>query len=169
MRDPASGIDPKSEVEIEDTCRFLRGYMKSKTWRADPDVFACYCRRGIEEILASSLEDWVKNLAVYALLEQTKKRRGKGKPTRFYRNMAIGMAAIRLVLQHGYRRTRNDATEGDSASSIIHHALRRLGEKNLSEKSINMIIADYGVPADAAEAQGALFCVLAERPEIIGD
>jgi hypothetical protein len=167
MRDPAPHFD--NEAAIEETCRFLQGYMKSQTWRADPDVFACYCRRGIEGILASSLEDWVKNLAVYALLEQTKKRRGKGQPTRFYRNMAIGLAAIRLVLQHGYRRTRNEATEGDSASSIIHEALRRLGEKNLSEKSINMVIADCGVPEDAADAQGKLFYVLAERPEIIGD
>jgi hypothetical protein len=139
MRDPASGIDSKCEAEIEDTCRFLERYMP---WRDDDDVyadgFASDMRVAAAEVEASNLPPWVKNFAVVALLErQTKKRRGR--PKQSTRDHAIREAAIKLVMG-GYKSTRNDTTLRDSASSIIHQAMRRLGEK-LSEKSINAIVA----------------------------
>jgi hypothetical protein len=134
MRDPVF-IDPDEAA----TYRFLKGYVQSESWKADPDGSACDMRAAIDEVEASNLPEWAKNLAILALLEQTRKRRGK--PTRGYRDMAIRLAAIRLVLQ-GYRPTRNDVTiDTESAASIIHRALQRLGER-LSEKSINTIVAN---------------------------
>jgi hypothetical protein len=126
------------EADIEDTCRFFKGYMQSKSWKADPDASASDNSAAIDEVKASNLPDWAKTFAVLALLEQAKKRRGK--PKRSFRNMAIELAAMRLVLR-GYMATRNDETrDKDSASSIIHQALHRLGGK-MSEKSINAVIA----------------------------
>ena len=131
MRDP-------TEAAIEETCRDLKSYTQSESWRADTDVFASSSRAAIDEVEESNLPDWAKNYAIVALLEQTKKRRHK--PTRSYRDHAIQNVAIKLVMQ-GYKPTRNDVTrDKDSASSIICQALRRLGEK-LSEKSINAIVA----------------------------
>jgi hypothetical protein len=142
MRDPASHFHAQSEVAVEDICGYLKRYMQSEWWKADPDGLACDMRTAIDEVELSNLPDWAKNFAVFALLEQTKKRRGK--PTRHHRDMAIEMAAIRLVLQ-GYTPTRNEASRNRaSASSIIREALRRLGE-NLSEKSINLIVAKSDV------------------------
>jgi hypothetical protein len=143
MRDPASRPDP-AEAAIEDTCRFLESRMESEYWRADPDGFACDMHATADEIRLSNLPDYAKHYAIFAVLEQTKKRRGK--PTRSHRDHAIRNVAIKLVMQ-GYKPTRNDVTRGkDSASSIICQALRRLGEK-LSEKSINAIVAK--IPADS--------------------
>ena len=131
MRDPA-------ETAIEDTCRFLERHMQSESWMADPDIRASDMRATADEIEASNLPDYAKHYAIFAVLEQTKKRRGK--PTRSHRDDAIRRVAIKLVMQ-GYKPTRNDVTrDKDSASSIICQALRRLGEK-LSEKSINAIVA----------------------------
>jgi hypothetical protein len=134
MREPVSRAD---EAAIEDTCRFLEGYMP---WKADPDGLAGDNRAAIEEVGASNLPDWAKGSAILALLEQREKRRGR--PKQGYRDMAIQLAAMRLVVR-GYMPTRNDATfDRASASSIIHEALQRLGEMGPSEKSINAIIAD---------------------------
>jgi len=131
MRDPA-------ETAIEDTCRFLERHMQSESWMADPDIRASDMRATADEIEASNLPDYAKHYAIFAVLEATKKRRGK--PTRSHRDDAIRRVAIKLVMQ-GYKPTRNDVTrDKDSASSIICQALRRLGEK-LSEKSINAIVA----------------------------
>jgi hypothetical protein len=139
MRDPASR-DPKSEAVIEDTCRFLE---RHKPW-TEVDGFACYMSAAADEVEASNMPDWAKNFAVVALLKrQTEKRRGR--PKQSARDHAIRDAAIKLVMG-GYRPTRNETTVRDSASSIIHHALRRLGEK-LSEKSINAIVAK--IPASS--------------------
>jgi hypothetical protein len=139
MRDPASHFDPQSD--IEDTCQFLEKHMQSESWKADPDGFACGNRAAVDAVEASNLDDWAKPFAILALLEQTRKRRGK--PTRHGRDHAIQLAAARLV-GRGYRPTRNDVTaDKESASSIIHRALQRLGEK-LSEKSINGIVAKVG-------------------------
>jgi hypothetical protein len=152
MRDPVSRIDP-AEAAIEDTCRFLKGYMQSETWKADPDGFACDSRAAIDEVKASNLPEWAKTFAVLALFEQTKKRRGK--PTRHYRNSALEKAAARLVMR-GYKPTRNEATRRDSASSIISEALRRL-EVNISEKQINAIVRNAGEFArDAARIRDVL-------------
>jgi hypothetical protein len=143
MRDPVPRIDPKSEAAIEDTCRYLERYIQAESWRADPDGFASDLRATIDEIERSDLEEWAKNFAIFALLERTKKRRGK--PTQRYRDRAIQEAAIRLVMR-GYKPTRNEATLRDSASSIIHQALRGLGE-TLQEKSINAIVGK--IPASS--------------------
>jgi hypothetical protein len=134
MRDPREPV----EADIEDTRRFLKGCMESETWKADPDGYASDMRATIAEVEVSNMPDWAKHYATFAVLEQTKKRRGK--PTRSHRDDAIRRVAIKLVMQ-GYKPTRNDVTrDKDSASSIICQALRRLGEK-LSEKSINAIVA----------------------------
>jgi len=136
MRDPVHRID-QVEADIEDTCRFLKGRMESETWKADPDGRASDMRAAIDEVEVSNLPDWAKTFAVSALLEQTKKRRGK--PKRSFRDHNILHAAYRLVTR-GYKPTRNDVTcDRDSAASIIHQALNRLGE-NLSEKSINAVL-----------------------------
>ncbi len=96
MRDPTT--DSKVEAAIEGTCQFLEGCMKSGSWKADRDGFASVMRETIKAIQRSNSPDWAKNHAVWALLEQTKKRSGKlGAPTRHYRDAAIGMAAMRLV------------------------------------------------------------------------
>jgi hypothetical protein len=145
MRDPAPRIDPKSESAIEDTCRFLKPYMQSELWRADSDGFAegfeCSMSTAATVMVkVSDLPDWAKRLAIEALLTQAKKRQ-RGQPRRRYRDQALERAAMRLVLQ-GYRATRNDVTlDKESASSIIHRSLQRLGEK-LSEKSVNGIVAN---------------------------
>jgi hypothetical protein len=111
---------------------------------ADADGFASDMRATIEEVEASNLPDWAKNFAIWALLEQTKKPRGKGRPTRRTRDNAIRSAARRLVVR-GYGPTRNEATyDRASASSIIHQALQRLGERRLEEKSINAIVMKFG-------------------------
>src|SRR5271169_3304617 len=131
MRDPGSRVEPQSEAAIEDTCRFLKDYMESESWKADPDGFAADMRATVGVVAASNMPKWAKNFAIWALLEQTKKRRAR-KPTRHVRNDAIRQAAFRLVTR-GYKPTRNDVTrDRDSAASIIHQALNRLGEK-LSE------------------------------------
>ena len=130
MRDPA-------ETAIEDTCRFLERHMQSESWMADPDIRASDMRATADEIEASNLPDYAKHYAIFAVLEQTKKRRGK--PTRSHRDDAIRRVAIKLVMQ-GYKPTRNDVTrDRASAASIIYEALRRLGEK-MSEKSINAVL-----------------------------
>jgi hypothetical protein len=140
MRDPVHRFN-QVEADIEDTCRFLKGRMESETWEADPDGRASDMRAVIDEVEVSNLPDWAKTFAVWALLKQTKKRRGK--PKRSRRDGAIQLAAARLV-GRGYKPTRNDVMRNrDSASSIIHQALQRLGEK-LSEKSINAIMAKVG-------------------------
>jgi len=141
MRDPVPRIDPV-EADIEDTRRFLKGFMEDELWNADSDDRADWMRAAIDHVLISNMPDWAKKLATEALLPQTKKR--EGKPKRSWRNRTIRDAAIRLVLR-GYRPTRNDATSDKaSAASIIHQALNRLGEK-MSEKSINAFVkgADY--------------------------
>jgi hypothetical protein len=133
MRDPVRRVDP-----IEETCRFLKGCMESESWRADPDGRAYDIHAAIDEVEASNLPDWAKTTAIFALLKLTKKRPAR-KPTRRNRDNAIREAAIKLVMR-GYKPTRNDVTrDRDSASSIIHQALRRLGEK-MSEKSINAVM-----------------------------
>jgi len=139
MRDPAR---VELEADIEDTRRFLKGYVESETWEADADWHASQMHSAIAEVEISNLPDWAKNSAILALLERAKKRR-PGKPTRSRRDGAIHLAAARLV-GRGYKPTRNDVMRNrDSASSIIHQALQRLGEK-LSEKSINAIMAKVG-------------------------
>ena len=143
MRDPVHRVDP-IEADIDDTRRFLKGCMESETWKADPDVRADWMRGTIYEVETSNLPDWAKKFAIEALLPQTKKRGGKGKPKRSWRDDAILHAAYRLVTR-GYKPTRNDVTrDRASAASIIYEALRRLGEK-MSEKSINAVVkgADY--------------------------
>jgi hypothetical protein len=141
MRGPAPRTDSQSDTAIADTYRFLERYMQSDSWKADPDGFACDNRAAIDEVEASKLPDWAKNFGISALLEQTKKRRGK--PTRRYRDVAIREAAMRLV-SRGYKPTRNDVTrDRDSASSVICQALGHLGEK-ISEKSINAVVMKYG-------------------------
>jgi hypothetical protein len=140
MRDPASRIDPKSEAAIEDTCRFLE---RHKPW-TEVDGLACDMRVAAEEVAASNMPEWAKNLAMLALFRGPVNK-PRGRPKQSARDHAIRDAAIKLVIG-GYRPTRNDATVRDSASSIIHHALRRLGEK-LSEKSINAIVVK--IPASS--------------------
>jgi hypothetical protein len=131
------------EADIEDTRRFLKRYVESETWKADPNGFAGDSRVAIEEVEVSNLPDWAKDFAILALWEQTKKRRAR-KPTRRVRDHAIREAASRLVITRGYKPTRNDVTrDAASAASIIHQALNRLGEK-LSEKSINAIVLEFG-------------------------
>jgi hypothetical protein len=143
MRDPVTRVDP----EIEETCRFLKGYMQSENWKADADGFAGDMRATIDAVEESNMPDWAKNFAVYALFQRTKKRRGK--PTRHYRNSVLERAAARLVTR-GYKPTRNEATRRDSASSIICEALHRLGEK-ITEKQINAIVCKAGdLARDAA-------------------
>jgi hypothetical protein len=138
MRDPVHRFD-RVEADIEDTRRFLKGYVESEAWKADPDGFAGDSRAAIAEVEVSNLPDWLKNLAFLALWEQTKKRRAR-KPTRRIRDSAIREAASRLVMTRGYKLTRNDVTrDRASAASIIHQTLNRLGEK-LSEKSINAVV-----------------------------
>jgi hypothetical protein len=153
MRDPAPRVDPEIEAVIEETRRFLEGYVKDESWKADADVFACDNRAAIDEVEASNLPDWAKNFAVYALFQQTKKR--PRKPTRHYRNSALEKAAARLV-SLGYKPTRNEATRRDSASSIIAEALRRLHMKP-SEKQINAIVRNAGdLARDAARIRDEL-------------
>jgi hypothetical protein len=101
MRDPATRADPDVEA-IEDTRRLLEPYVQDASWKADPDGFACDMRATIQEVEESNLADWAMNLAVWALFEQTKKRRSK--PTRSYRDMALQLAAARLVAR-GYMPT----------------------------------------------------------------
>lgn len=135
MRDPVSRAD---ETDIEDTCRFLERYMP---WNARADDSHPDSRMAIEEVAASNLPDWAKNLSIFALLKLKHRRKGRPGPPAG-RDMAIQLAAMRLV-SRGYKPTRNDATfDRASASSIIHEALQRLGETGPSEKSINGIIAD---------------------------
>jgi hypothetical protein len=140
MRDPVHRFD-QVEADIEDTRRFLKRYVESESWKADPDGRASDMHATIEEVEASNLSDWAKDFAISALLEQSKKRRAR-KPTRNYRDRAIREAASRLVMTQGYKLTRNDVTRHiASAASIIHQALNRLGEK-LSEKSINAVVLE---------------------------
>jgi len=141
MRDPATRFDPQVEAAIEETCQFLEHHMQSEFWKADPGGLAGEMGAAIEAVEGSDLPDWAKTLATWALLQQTKKRQGR--PKRTYRDHAIQKAAVRLVVRRGYRPTRNDQTRPRaSASSIIHHALHRLGEK-MTEKRINAVVGDY--------------------------
>ena len=141
MRDPAPGV---VEAAIEGTRRFLEGYVQSESWKADADGYACDLRATMDEIAESNMPDWAQHLALRVLFEQTKKRRVK--PTRSYRNMALELAAARLVLR-GYAPTRNDETRHrESASSIICKALDLLDVK-MREKQINSIVHDAGVLA----------------------
>jgi hypothetical protein len=144
MRDPVHRFDPvEVEADIVDTRRFLKDHVESESWNADPDGRASNMHATIDEVEASNLPDWAKDAALWALLEQTKKRPAR-KPTRHRRDHTIQEAAARLVITRGYKPTRNDVTRGTaSAASIIHQALDRLGEK-LSEKSINAIVTRGG-------------------------
>jgi hypothetical protein len=140
MRDPATRFDV--EAAIEDTRRFLEHYVQSESWKADSDNWHSPLRATAQEVKGSNLPDWAKTFARLALFEQMEKRRRPGKPKRNYRNIALGMAASRLVKQ-GYKPTRNDETRNRaSAASIIHKALRRLGEKT-TEKQINAVVLKY--------------------------
>ena len=91
MRDPREPV----EADIEDTRRFLKGCMESETWKADPDGYASDMRATIAEVEVSNMPDWAKHYATFAVLEQTKKRRGK--PTRSHRDDAIRRVAIKLI------------------------------------------------------------------------
>jgi hypothetical protein len=141
MRDPAPRVDSKVEAVIEDTRRFLEGYVQSESWKTDADGYACDLRATMGEIAESNMPDWAKNFAILVLFEQTKKRRKKPtRPTRHYRNMALELAAARLVMQ-GYKPTRNDETRHrESASSIICKALELLDVEIILEKQINAIV-----------------------------
>jgi hypothetical protein len=108
MRDPVHRFD-QVEADIEDTRRFLKRYVESESWKADPDGRASDMHATIEEVEASNLSDWAKDFAISALLEQSKKRRAR-KPTRNNRDRAIREAASRLVMTQGYKLTRNDVT-----------------------------------------------------------
>jgi hypothetical protein len=131
--DPTIRVDP-DEAAIEETRRLLEGYMPFKP---DPDGRACDMRATIDVVEGSDMPEWAKNLAIWALFQQTKKRRGK--PTMGGRDMAIQIAKRRLIAR-GYTPTRNDATrDRASASSIIHQALRRLGVR-MEEKRINAVV-----------------------------
>src|SRR5262249_54445758 len=144
---PDRHVDPV-EADIEDTRRFLKGCMESESWKADPDGRPAFLRATIDEVEACNLPDWEKNVCIWALLEQMKKRPAR-KPKRSFRDHAIREAASRLVITRGYKPTRNDATrDRDSAASIIHQALNRLGEK-MSEKSINAIVMRGGSPSSS--------------------
>jgi hypothetical protein len=158
MRDPVSRADPKpDDAAIEDTRRFLEHYMQSEPTKADSNRDPRWfdSEAAIDEVEASNLPDWAKNLAILALLEQTKKKR-RGRPKQSARDHAIQSAAIKLVMG-GYKPTRNDATfDRASASSIICEALQLLDEK-LSEKSINAIVAKIPASSFIKEKVGPVF------------
>jgi hypothetical protein len=139
MRDPATRIDPDVEAAVEETRRFLEPYVRSPTWAADPDGLASDMGAALEVIEnCEALPDWVRLFAWRAMHPQTKRR--SKKPTRRFRNMALRMAAARL-LARGYDWSRNDETRHvESASSIIHEALKRLGVKKMKEKQVTNIV-----------------------------
>jgi hypothetical protein len=146
MRDPATPIDLDLEAAIEEMRRFLQPFVNMDYWNADPPDGGAPIWAAIKEIAFSDLSNRAKNLAQEALFEQTKKRQSK--PTRQYRDNALQVAAGILVVQ-GYNPTRNDETDHrESASSIIHQALRRLGV-NMKEKHINAIVLKYPLPKPA--------------------
>jgi hypothetical protein len=127
---PNQDIEP-DEAAIEFTCQWLKCFVQSDHWEADParDLWPA-----IRLITTSNLPESTKSLAREMLSKSHSK-----KPTRQYRDRALGIAASLLVSQ-GYFPTRNDGTTlKESASSIICEALLRLGVK-MEEKTINNII-----------------------------
>ena len=145
MTSPAASI-PRPSASSTRRAIFLELFrQRGDAWAADPDGYASDLGAGLEQIENSSdLEDWVKTLAWKPFQDAMKKRRHK--PTRMNRDMALYLAAKRLVAEHGISRTRNDATrdrtDRQSAGSIICEALKRLGEP-LTEKQVNAIVLKY--------------------------
>ena len=138
MRDPTTSV----EMAIEEARCLLKGHMKSKSWKGDPDRMAFAMRETVRLVEESDMPDYAKRRATLALSEQAKKRPRK-KRTLHYRDMAIQLVAARLRAL-GYASTRNDATKDhDFASSIICKALRLLDDK-LSEKAVNAILGKSG-------------------------
>jgi hypothetical protein len=138
MRDPAARVN-HTEADIEETCEFLKRYMPWKK-AGEPDALVSYAQIAADEVEASNMPEWAKNVAIAALFRPAPKRRGRPRGSGG-RNMAINVAAIRLVTR-GYLPTRNDETvRRASASSIICEALHRLGEK-ITEKQINALVAN---------------------------
>ena len=140
MRDPAVRIDLEIKAAIEGTRQFLAPYVRNEYWKADPNPHVEGARWLIKTTIEGKFPPSLESVATSALLEQANNKR-KNKPTLNYRNEALQMAAGRLVSQ-GYDRSRNDEMRHkESASSIIHQALRRLGDET-EEKTIKDIVLE---------------------------
>jgi hypothetical protein len=140
MRDPDITFDREVEAAIEDTYQFLEPLVKSESWKGDPDWHVRGTRALIKISIKDKLHPAVEALVTSALLAQAKKQ--KNKPTRNHRDTWIQMAAGRLIAR-GYERSRNDSMRHtESASSIIHKALKRLGVK-MKEKRITDIVLQF--------------------------
>ena len=74
---------------------------------ADPDIRASDMRATADEIEASNLPDYAKHYAIFAVLEQTKKRRGK--PTR---SRSQGERPARRCIREIQRQTENNSRSG---------------------------------------------------------
>jgi hypothetical protein len=134
MRDPTTRID-ETEVAIEDTRLFLKGYVGSKEWKADLEPQHTEIEMALKYIRRNSPE-WIFR-AVREPLMQAEQKRTK-KPTLSGRHLVIAAAAVRLMPK--YRPSRSEATrEIESASSIVCKALHRLGI-TMKEKTIEEIV-----------------------------
>jgi hypothetical protein len=89
-------------------------------------------------MLPPHLRGYVVNRLSRPPAEVQPRRRGRKKNTNFRRNEAIAMA-IELLNGRGFHATRNEATEGECACSIVATVLSQCFEIELSEHAIAKI------------------------------
>jgi Fe-S cluster assembly scaffold protein SufB len=99
------------------------------------------------------------------LLRDAIAKRGRGKPARRWRSQALARAS-RCLIDLGYRPSRNEASEWESASSIISAALQRLG-KPMSEKRIAEVVREVEEQV-AAEVARQRWPVANNTPLLVG-
>jgi len=153
VRDPSTSIKPDIEAHIEETRRFLEPHVRHREWAGDDDH--SHTMRVVEALAyinKSDMPEEIRKLISACLYREIGKRGSK--PTRNYRNDALGEAAAQLYADHGYRPTRNDATrqkgQGETAATIIVKALKRLDE-TMTEKNVEAVISKYLVPTRVQE------------------
>ena len=148
MRSPATLIDSKLEALIEETRRLLEPYVRTGGWKADPGSHVGPLQDALFEIYGSSSVSQRAKDEVSGPVVEAMKKRGRGRPTRHFRDRVIAAAASRIVKQvdpsgDHYKVSRNDATrdKGDKecAASIIQKALARL-DQPMEEQEIAAIV-----------------------------
>jgi hypothetical protein len=95
----------------------------------------------LKEVAIAQLPNLPPNLAEYVrdLLEQDRQPYRRGQPRKFLDRDICIYQTVEAMRQHGFRATRNPATEPDSGCSIVSAALKALGVRRMSEKNVMRI------------------------------
>jgi hypothetical protein len=93
-------------------------------------------------VLPEGLRQYIVDLLLGSAVITPAKRRGRTHYVNYGRDFQIA-CVIRHIMDRGFRPTRNNATENESACSIVNRALQRLG-LHLSEGAVVKIWEKFG-------------------------